>query len=154
MKNTNTWSTSLLRLFTLLVFSIRCTKSEPLTPEQLILGEWRFTHFYLDTESVLVTGVPVNDEFPNWLPCRKDDYVVFRADSTGEQNEGASTCAPADPQARTFRWVMYKSGSDLIVKIGERFEILQLDEQYLKMRTEFADQISPNFVETIYLERR
>ena len=49
---------------------------------------------------------------------------------------------------------MYKSGSDLIVKIGERFEILQLDEQYLKMRTEFADQISPNFVETIYLERR
>lgn len=154
MKNRDTPFTSLLRLFAIFVFGLGCTKSEPLTPEQLILGEWRFTHIYLDEESVLTTGVPVNDDYPNSPPCAKDNYVVFRADSTGELNEGASTCEPTDPQTRPFRWRMYNNAKELIFRPGYRFDILQLDEKHLKMRTEMLDRISPYFVETLYLERR
>lgn len=71
------------------------------------------------------------DDFPNFDACSKDDQYVFRANNTYEFNEGATKCAPTDPQIfDTGAWAFLDNETKL--RIGsEDFNIEKLDNTSL-----------------------
>jgi len=51
------------------------------------------------------------------LPCEKDNTYLFKKDSTGVADEGATKCDPTDPQSSNFNWSL-KSNQTILVLSG------------------------------------
>jgi hypothetical protein len=47
--------------------------------------------------------------------CEKDNTYLFKSDSSGLADEGATKCAPADPQSTPFVWGLRSNKTVLVV---------------------------------------
>ncbi len=65
--------------------------------------------------------------------CQLDDYVTFKADGTGENNDGSSRCDPTDPQTSPFEWALMENDSKIEID-GDEYEIVELTSSVFKVK--------------------
>ena len=99
-------------LASLTIFSISCSKSDNPAPQKTktellsTTGTWKFS-------SASANGTDVSAMNPPFSPCAKDNILSFSAGGTGNINEGATKCDPADPTDRPFTWNWLNSETTL-----------------------------------------
>ena len=96
-------------------------------------GAWQLTAF---TEHTTTGDI---DMYSSYDDCRKDDYLRFNKDGTGENNEGPSKCNGTDPQSRFMQWkFLDKTGNEIEID-GENYVIERLDDNNFRFYTLTTD---------------
>ena len=74
------------------------TPVPPKTKTQLLTtGTWKFS-------SATANGTDITNQNPPFEPCKKDNILNFASTGSGNINEGASKCNPADATDTPFTW--------------------------------------------------
>lgn len=131
----------LLLIAVVSVFAFYACKKDTVTKTDLLTQHsWKQTGFTLN-------GVSLYDSLD---ACEKDNIYTFSTSFTYKKDEGATKCDPADPQtAESGNWAFTNSESKLsTVPTGGTptvSDILQLDENTLKLSLSVQDSIFGNF---------
>ena len=89
-----------------------CKKSKTASKTDLIAkSSWKFDNAALDMDRNGTADAPVP---PGFLQsCDTDNTITFNPDGTGIADEGATKCAPANPQTSNFTWT-FKDNEQVI----------------------------------------
>jgi hypothetical protein len=118
-------------------FLLHCNKDEePKTTSELLIGTWSLTA-EVYTPTINFGSGPVTDYYPYYENCEKDNVIIFKANSEGEFNEGATKCDAADPQTVPFLWTLQNNNTKLSISAIVTMDILQLDDTTLKLKYPF-----------------
>jgi len=129
-------------LFTALILSsffVACKKKEdkPATAQTktqlLTANNWTMTAFVVSTP-----GEADENMFGLIPNCTKDDFIKFNTNFTVVTDEGATKCAPTDPQTETDIWSFGPSESTIIID-GDSQKIENLDATQLKVSSTEVD---------------
>jgi len=98
------YSTLSIITLSIIILISSCKKDAEKTPRDFLTeGQWRITDVELDPGIELVPGFPIKDVYDLFYTqdCMKDDLIIFNADGTITEDEGATKCDPDDPQSVT-----------------------------------------------------
>lgn len=123
----------LLFLFPLLMLQCNKDNDTPKSTSELLIGTWSLTSEVYSPAINFGAG-PVTDYYPYYESCDRDNVIIFKANSEGEFNEGATKCDPADPQTVSFLWTLQNNNTTLNISALATLDILQLDNTTLKVR--------------------
>lgn len=128
------WKTPLLAAL-LLTTGSGCEKEETSAPESDLLTR----HAWIMTAFVAVSLEGPTDGFTNKKACKKDDLIRFAPDGTYTSEEGATTCAPGDPQIISKgTWSANPTQTQITVTEGAKvtvYDVLVLTPSQLQLRT-------------------
>ena len=79
-----------------------CGKDDTPAPQKtktelLTTGTWKFS-------SATANGADITNQNPPFEPCKKDNILSFTSTGSGNINEGATKCNPADATDTPFTW--------------------------------------------------
>jgi hypothetical protein len=123
----------------LIMGAVSCKKSstKKSNTELLTQATWKL----VKDESKTGTGAWV-DNTAGYAACEKDDNLIFRANATMEINEGATKCAPSDPQIiATGTWAFATNETQLKTTQGgvtETANIEFMDDTFLVASTTYT----------------
>ena len=98
--------------------------------ELLTSRDWQL---YKQEYDDLSDAYPIEDEFPSFDACSKDDYLQFLTGGTGFQHEGPTKCDAADPDSYPFYWQLQDNDNKLVISGLNPLTILRLDEEFLHL---------------------
>jgi hypothetical protein len=134
----NPFTRTLMAAFVILVLSVSCKKDPALSKKDMITGKWK------PIANTISPGVDWDfdgdidtDIYSILDACEKDNFSLFNANGTGEENEGATKCDATDPQTYSFSWSLKNNDAVLVVD-GDEFTIEQLTETTMKVRTSYG----------------
>jgi hypothetical protein len=108
-------------------------KDEASRMDMLTSGQWRITAITATPPIQTPIGM-LSDLYTLFFEsCRKDNFYIFKKDGKAEINEGATKCAPSDPQTNTIDWSLSSDEKEIILD-GERATILELTNSSLRIR--------------------
>ena len=147
------------KIASLIVFSlllVQCSKDDetpPKTKAELIIGNWQITGDNYSPAYDLGTGSPITDGFVYYSACEKDDITMFKVNSQGEFNEGATKCDPTDPQTIAFLYTLTNGDTKLNLNSIAEFDIVQLDNGTMKLSNTFSEN-GVSYTETLTFTRK
>jgi hypothetical protein len=117
--------------------SSKCKKDDtPAGPgkAELMAKTWRMT-----AKTVQIGSGNPTDAFSVFGACEKDDLLVLRSNGTYEKNEGATKCAPTDPQIKeTGGWSLIESNVKVKLSqsptLSQTLEILEITTTSMKLK--------------------
>jgi hypothetical protein len=129
----------------LLILLIACKKqSGPGISKTDIIssGNWKLISYSAYT----ITGT--TDVYSTYPDCRKDDYLHFNRDGSGEINEGPSKCNSADPQSLFIQW-SFTNNTETKIKInGGDYLIDRLDDNNFQIHSISTDPYASQVAKT------
>jgi hypothetical protein len=106
------------------------TKTELISVSPWILSASTVNPGFDDGEGNLIT-----DLFSMNEPCDNDDEIIFMADGTGSENEGATKCDPdGEQELGTFAWSFNATETE-IRAFGDTLGISELSETKMILTT-------------------
>ena len=72
-------------------------------------------------------------------PCEKDNFDTYRNNGTGDVSEGATKCAPTDPQTLTFNWAFANNETKIVFDGFDEYILVELTSNTLKLRSTFVE---------------
>jgi hypothetical protein len=128
---------ALFLIFSFTLILVSCSKDKDKNADKtksLTSGNWKITAMTstpaMDWDG---DGDDETDMMGAFETCELDDYVTFKADGTGDSNQGASKCDPSDPQSSPFEWSFEDNESKLIID-GEEYVIVELTGTVFKAK--------------------
>jgi hypothetical protein len=99
----------------------------------LLIGSWTLLSVVQTPALFDFNGDGVNDAdaVPYLQDCKKDDFTTFLADSTHQQDEGATRCDPSDPQIIPLGPWSLSADKTVVIAGGYETKIIQLDKTTL-----------------------
>jgi hypothetical protein len=123
-----------IALMAVLTFSA-CKKDDPAPPTktELISRNWKIT---------AMTGtfppLPTADLYAQLQACEKDNILKMSSNGTYTLDEGATKCAPTDPQiVETGSW-SFSNNETKITVMSETFDIVSLSATTLVLKQDVA----------------
>jgi Lipocalin-like domain len=132
------------------------TSPSPIRPvAPTVVGKWQLVDVQSDRPVPIATGM-VTDLWVTVSDCAKDDYYLFNADGTLENNQGAIKCNPNDPQSTAGTWKYSNNTLTLIQDSTYSVSIPKLTTdtmQWTGPATISYDTATINFTATLTLKR-
>ncbi|MFM7672495.1 MAG: lipocalin family protein [Bacteroidota bacterium] len=123
-----------IALLAVLTFSA-CQKDDPAPPTNtdLISRNWKIT-----ASTGTFPPLPTVDIYAQLQACEKDNILKMSNNGTYTLDEGATKCAPTDPQiVETGNWSFSNNETKLTV-MGETFDILSLSATTMTLKQDVA----------------
>ncbi len=106
------------------------TKTELISASPWIMSALTVNPGIPDGEGNLIT-----DLFSMNEPCENDDEIIFMADGTGSENEGATKCNPdGEQELGTFAWSFNATETE-IRAFGDTLSLSELSETKMILTT-------------------
>ncbi|XZF13979.1 hypothetical protein ACTHGU_19545 [Chitinophagaceae bacterium MMS25-I14] len=148
-----------LLLFFIAIAFFSCKKADEPTSRQDTLrsGNWNRTSMKVTYH--LTPGHDTTQDVLPLLPsCKKDDYLVFKANLDGAVNSGSSKCASTDPSEVPFTWEVVNGGNNLYIYNATDFfgtqsvlgDIVVLTDNTLGLRYDMYYTMSPGVIDTFH----
>ena len=127
----------------ILIFSlVSCSKNKDdrkSLNEYLTTGTWKRTAMTSDPGwDYNNDGEAETDVYAAMDPCFKDDTWTYKADGTCLYNQGADKCDPSGEQTELSDWEIIDDGKKIVL-YGNVYDLLQLDANTLKFKSQFTD---------------
>lgn len=111
-------------------------KALKLAEDNLCAAPWIVTSYHIEIQG---PGIDTAYEaFPLLHPCVQDDIDIYENNGNWQRSEGATTCDPDNPNTASGTWSFQNEQKELIVN-GRLFEVVQLDEERLILKTHTSD---------------
>lgn len=117
-----------LLVVALLIGLASCQKSTPPTKTELISRAWKYSSFKATANGIMV------DVLQQMTACKKDDIIRFKSDKTLAQEEGATKCAPTDPQIISTGTWAFSADEKSMTYGGRTATIVELTATSLKIQ--------------------
>lgn len=105
-----------------------CQKSTPPTKTELISKAWKYASIKATSNGIMV------DVLQQLTACKKDDIIRFKSDKSVTQEEGATKCAPTDPQVITTGTWAFSADENSMTYGGRTATIVELTATSLKIQ--------------------
>jgi hypothetical protein len=105
-----------------------CQKSTPPTNTELISRAWKYASFKATSNGIMV------DVLQQLTACKKDDIIRFKSDKSLTQEEGATKCAPTDPQIISTGTWAFSADEKSMTYGGRTATIVELTATSLKIQ--------------------
>lgn len=112
----------------LLLLLASCQKSTPPTKTELISRAWKYASFKATSNGIMV------DVLQQLTACKKDDIIRFKSDKSLTQEEGATKCAPTDPQIISTGTWAFSADEKSMTYGGRTATIVELTATSLKIQ--------------------
>jgi hypothetical protein len=146
MKNFNQFTMSVVLSCTLFTACRKDSKSEnsPVVQEsntQKLTGKkWCISAATVTPGISDGSGGFLTDFYKLVAPCDRDNYIIFKADGTLEDNAGDWKCNLTDKQSTSDIWSFVDNETKLNIGSGvDVFDIVLLDATNLKLHQEYID---------------
>jgi hypothetical protein len=105
--------------------------------ELLTNGSWKLSGATISPPIEVVPGFPISNWYSFIENCEKDNLIFYRADGSGNDDEGPTKCDPDDPQTDEFTWSFNAAQTVLTQSYGpddtEELALIELTETSLKL---------------------
>lgn len=109
--------------------------------ELLTSAPWKATAATVAPPVEVAPGIFISDFYAFMEACEKDNLIIFKADGTGMDDEGATKCDDNDPQIEDFTW-SFNANETTITQSYEDDE-----DQVLTVKTLTETTLQVSFVE-------
>ena len=107
--------------------------------ELITTGSWKLTAFTVNpARDIDGDGTAETDVYSKAPACVKDNFTIFKTNSEGEDNEGATKCNSADPQIKQWSWNFNSDETHLLFD-GFDYTIADLTASTLKLTDIYFD---------------
>jgi hypothetical protein len=116
-----------------LLFSSSCKKDKELSRTEMIIGKWKSTAQVVTPATDWDGDGDIDsDLFSLMDECIKDNYAIFIAGGTVEENQGPTKCDASDPQSEFLTWSL-KNQDKILVVDGDDYIIEEISENSMKL---------------------
>lgn len=106
-------------------------KDKTITKKDLLTsGIWRATAVMSDDDG---DGTYETNDFIGFEDCYTDNDWIFRTNGELELNEGATKCAPSDPQTFMTTWQLTNNETTLVINL-DTYSVEELNSSTLKIK--------------------
>jgi hypothetical protein len=150
-----------LAILSLLVIT-SCDKETEYKTRTEFLTKAKCNKWYLEyaTVSTVVNGQEVSQRLTQYIPdCMEDNSISFKPDGTVAVNEGMIKCDEGAEESKVMGgWQLLNNDAQLRATIPNlpvnvEFDIMQLDEKYLKIQWRDIYLNTPSRFEAIFSHR-
>ena len=156
MRRMTTRLAAFLFAATLVFTNVQCKKDDDddkSKTEILTSGQWRITAITITPGIDLdEDGTVDTDVYKFTEACDRDDYLVFSANGTYEDNEGATKCDTGDPQTASGNWAFNDNETKMSIDGGSA-NIDEFTSNKIRLSTKEIDERGTEYTTTLTLSK-